>query len=69
MTSEDRLMDIEERLMHQEAAIEALSLTGHRQQNQLDQVIEELKLLKQLVRQLAPGQVGASADEPPPPHY
>lgn len=69
MSSEERLMDIEERLMHQEAAIEQLSLASHRQQNQIDRVLDELKQVRQLLRQLSQGEVGPSADEPPPPHY
>jgi len=69
MSSEERLMDIEERLMHQEAAIEQLSLASHRQQNQIDRILDELKQIRQLLRQMSPGEVGSSADEPPPPHY
>jgi SlyX protein len=69
MSSDDRLTDIEVRLMHQEAAIDEFSLASHRQQLQLDGILEELKQIRQLLRQLAPGQVGPGTDEPPPPHY
>jgi len=67
--ADERLIDLEERLMHQEQALEALSLASHRQQNQLDQIQQELKQIRQLLLQLSPGEVGDSASEPPPPHY
>jgi len=69
MSLDERIIELEERLMHQEQALEALSVASHRQQNQLDQVQRELKQIRQLLLQLSPGEVGDSADEPPPPHY
>lgn len=69
MNIDERVTELEERLMHQEVALEALSVASHRQQNQLDQIRDELKQIRQLLLQLSPGEVGHSADEPPPPHY
>jgi len=69
MDLDKRIIELEERLMHQEQALEALSLASHRQQNQLDQMGRELQQIRQLLLQLSPGEVGDSADEPPPPHY
>lgn len=69
MSLDERITSIEERLMHQEIALETLSLASHRQQNQLDQIQRELKQIRQLLLQLSPGEAGDSADEPPPPHY
>ena len=69
MTSEDRLTDLEVRLMHQEAAVEELSLASHQQQNQLNEILQELKLIRAMLRQLSPGEIDSSLDEPPPPHY
>ena len=69
MTSEDRLTDLEMRLMHQEAAVEELSLASHHQQNQLNEILQELKLIQAMLRQLSPGEIDSSVNEPPPPHY
>lgn len=69
MSLDKRIVELEERLMHQENALEELSLASHRQQNQLDQIQRELKQIRQLLLQLSPGEVGDSADEPLPPHY
>ena len=69
MGRDERIIDLEERLMHQEKALEALSIANHRQQNQLDQIQRELKQVRQMLLQLSSGEVGDSANEPPPPHY
>jgi uncharacterized coiled-coil protein SlyX len=69
MSLDKRITNIEERLMHQEVALEALSVASHRQQNQLDQIQTELKQIRQLLMQLSPGGVGDGSDEPLPPHY
>lgn len=69
MSSEDRLTDLEVRLMHQEAAVEELSVTSHQQQNQLNEILQQLKQVRAMLRQLTPGEIDSSIDEPPPPHY
>jgi SlyX protein len=69
MGLDERIIELEERLMHQEQALDELSIASHRQQNQLDQIQRELKQIRLLLLQLSPGEVGDSADEPPPPHY
>jgi len=64
---ESRVIDLEIRLTHQEAAIWELSDSIIRQQR----VIEELTLqIAALRRQLATGPpVASSGEEGPPPHY
>jgi SlyX protein len=69
LSVDERIVELEERLMHQEQALEALSIASHRQQNQLDQIQGELKQIRQLLLQMSSGEVGDSSDEPPPPHY
>ncbi len=69
MSSEERLDDLEVRLMHQEAAIEELSIASHKQQNQLDDIKSELQQIRAILRQLVPSEIESSIDEPPPPHY
>ena len=67
--AEDRLTELEERLMHQEQSLDALSLANHRQQNELNEIKLELQQIRQLLKQMASSEIGDSADEPPPPHY
>lgn len=69
MSDEERLTDFEVRLMHQEAAIEELSVASHRQQNQLDDIKSDLQQIRAVLRQLSAGDIDSSANEPPPPHY
>jgi len=66
---EKQIIELEERLMHQEHALEELSIASHRQQRDLDEIKNELKQIRQLLIQMAQSGVGDRADEPPPPHY
>jgi len=69
MTQESHTIDLEIRLAHQEAALEALTVTSHRQQRAIDDLRAELEQVKALLRDMAPPAAGAAGDEPPPPHY
>lgn len=66
---ESRLTDIEIKLAHQEAAIEALTESNLKQQLQIEEVLGQLQQVRTLLQQLAPPATGALDDEPPPPHY
>lgn len=63
-----RLTDLEIRLSHQEAALDALTATVVDQQRALYGLRTELEYLRGLLREMTPGPAGAG-DDPPPPHY
>jgi len=66
---ESRLTDIEIRQTFQDDLLEALNRTVAEQQQQIDMLREQVRLLYTQLKALAPSEVGAPADEPPPPHY
>jgi SlyX protein len=66
---DSRLIDLEIRLTHQDAAIEALTESSLKQQLQIEEVLGQLQQIRILLQQLAPPETGALSDEPPPPHY
>lgn len=65
---EARIVDLEIRLAHQEAAIEALTAADLVRQRELQQLRAELDGLRSLLRELAPGAADRGAPEIPP-HY
>lgn len=66
---EQRLTSLEEKLAFQDDLVDALNRTVARQQQQLDMLQDELRLLYQQVKSLQP--VGTPVDGEPelPPHY
>ena len=66
---EQRMTDLEVRLTHQEAAIEALDCTVVRQQQVIARLRERVEWLTEQVRELAPSPVAPASEETPPPHY
>jgi SlyX protein len=66
---ERRLMDLEIRLTHQEAALETLNDVIVSQQRLIDKLDGELRQAHKRLKELdiAPG--GTTQPEPPPPHY
>ncbi|WP_455365515.1 SlyX family protein [Kaarinaea lacus] len=66
---EERLTEIESRVAFQDDAIQQLNDVIVRQQRDIDQLTEELKVLKQQLQTLAPSLVVEQAQETPPPHY
>ncbi len=65
---ESRFTDIEIRLTHQEAAIEALTQASLEQQQKIEHVLGQLQDIRILLQQMAPSETGSLEDEPPP-HY
>jgi uncharacterized coiled-coil protein SlyX len=63
---EDRIVELELRSMHQDAMLQELSAVLASQQQQLDRLQAELRLLQQKVQE--PGLVDSQLNEPPP-HY
>lgn len=66
---EERIVDLEIRLTHQEAALQALNDVIVRQQKEIDHLLAGIESLKQQVRAQAVFPVAAPSDETPPPHY
>lgn len=66
---ESRLMDLEIRLTHQEAALEEMGAALLRQ----DRTITELRVivdrLQSQLRDISVSNIASAAEETPPPHY
>jgi SlyX protein len=65
----DTITDLQIRLTHQDDALQQLTLTVVRQQQQIEQLQAQLRQLTTVVRELTPNQFEPAANEPPPPHY
>ena len=65
---ESRLAEIETKLSFSEELLEALNSTVYRQQQQIDQLQQELRVLREQVRAALPAEPGNLRDETPP-HY
>lgn len=66
---DERIVDLEIRLAHLEAAIEELTGTVLRQQRALTDTGDQLEYLKTLLSELSPAAVRPLSEETPPPHY
>jgi uncharacterized coiled-coil protein SlyX len=66
---EERLTEIELRVAFQDDTIQQLNDVIVRQQHDIEQLTEELQLLKQQMQILAPSLVVDQSQETPPPHY
>jgi len=60
---------LENRLMHQEAALEELTRILLAQEERLREQLEMIKRLKEHVRTFLPSQIALAEEETPPPHY
>lgn len=67
--NDERLIDLEIRLTHQEATLLALNDVVAEQQRLIDQLHKEVEQLQRQLREAAPGNVAAPWEETPPPHY
>lgn len=66
---EQRIEALEMRLMHLEAALDEMTRTLLRQEQQNHRQAETIERLEEQVRGLAAGYPAGSDREPPPPHY
>ena len=66
---EQRMTDLEIRLTHQAAAIEALDRAVVQQQQVIERLRERVERLTEQVRELTPSPVAPASEETPPPHY
>jgi uncharacterized coiled-coil protein SlyX len=64
-----RIEMLENRLMHQEAALEELTRILLAQEERLREQSEMIKRLREQVRTLLPSQIALAEEETPPPHY
>jgi len=65
---DSRLAEIETKLSFSEELLEALNSTVYRQQQQIDQLQQELRALREQVRSALPAEPRSLRDETPP-HY
>ena len=66
---EQRLAELETRVMFQEQTIQELNEVVTRQQTQIDRLEKELENFKAHLSSLAPSLVIPAEEEKPPPHY
>lgn len=64
-----RLIDLEIRLTHQEATLQALNDVIADQQGLIDRLSKEVEVLKRQMRDMSPANIAAPWEETPPPHY
>ena len=67
--TEDRFIDIEIKLAHQEHLVESLGQRIYEQQQQIDKLQQMCNLLVQHVRDQARNNSGGALAHEPPPHY
>ena len=66
---ESRLVDLEIRIAHQDAALEELTRTTLAQQQRIEALAAQVDYLKSLLKELTPSAVAPRSEESPPPHY
>lgn len=69
MDNAGRIIDLESRLMYQEAGLQDLSDVVVRQQSIIDKLTVDIEFLRQQIRAQAQLDVLPESQEPPPPHY
>lgn len=66
---EERITELEIRIAHQEATLEALNKALVDQQQQIDRLQEQLRRLTERLQAITLSQIARPEEEPPPPHY
>jgi len=66
---ENKIIDLESKLAFQDETINELNEVITDQQNQLDQLREEIRLLGLRIANVAEASNVSDEKEPPPPHY
>ena len=64
-----RIAELETQLVFQEDLLQSLNQVVIRQEEQIEQLVLEVKSLREQVLTLAAEPARANSDEPPPPHY
>jgi SlyX protein len=65
---EERFQTLENKVLYQDRTIDELNTVVTRQQDQVDQLIAEVRKLREFFKDLPEGTIDG-AEEPPPPHY
>ncbi len=66
---EDKLIDIEIRLTHQEDHIQSLDKVIYEQDQLISSLIEKVKQMDNKLKSVGEENILSSEDEAPPPHY
>ena len=66
---EERLIDIEIRLTHQQDHLEQLDKVIVQQQNTIDELIHHIERLNRKLKSVTEDHIKKPEDEVPPPHY
>ena len=66
---ENKIIDLETKLAFQDQTINELNEVITDQQNQLDQLREEIRMLGLRLESVAQSSTNPDEKEPPPPHY
>ena len=67
--TETRLMDLEIRLAHQEAAIDEMTKSLLHQEKLITRLQLNLTEIKSLLAAMGPSNIAPASEETPPPHY
>jgi SlyX protein len=65
---ESRLNELEAKISLAEDLLDALNRTVYRQQQQIDQLQQDIRALRQQLQEVAPAEAASPGDEIPP-HY
>ena len=68
-TMESRLTDLETRAAFQDDLLESLNRIVAEQQQQIDMLQQQVRLLYDQLRSMAPSNIATDAEETRPPHY
>ena len=68
---ENRVTDLEIKLMHAESHIESLNNTAYEQQKQIDDLTRRVELMQEYIKSMSKqmSQISDTSEEAPPPHY
>ncbi|HEY5973304.1 MAG TPA: SlyX family protein [Geobacteraceae bacterium] len=66
---EERLTDLEIRLMHQERTLMELNDTVYRQEQAIERLERETNQLREQLKLITPSDIRSPDEEEPPPHY
>lgn len=66
---ESRLNDLETRVAFQDDLLETLNTIVAQQQQQLDLMQREIRLLYEQIRTLSPSDIAGNSEQERPPHY
>lgn len=66
---EQKLAELETRITFQDQELQTLNDVIIRQQQQIDQLVEQVKLLQDKMQDMKPSLVVPESEETPPPHY